>query len=96
MEIRQTADYARWFAKLRDIRAKARIDVRLRRLSLGHFGDAKPLGDGLAELRIDYGPGYRIYYVHRSDVLVILLTGGDKSRQSADIAKARALAAELE
>ncbi len=96
MEVRQTAEYARWFAGLRDIRAKARIDARLRRLSLGHFGDAKPVGGSVAELRIDYGPGYRLYYAKRGDSLVILLTGGDKSRQSADIAKARTLAAELE
>ena len=96
LQIRQTADYVRWFADLRDLRAKARIDARLRRLSLGHIGDAKPLGGGLAELRIDYGPGYRIYYVRRGNTLVVLLTGGDKSRQSADIATARVLAAGLE
>lgn len=96
IEIRQTADYARWYARLRDFRAKARIDARLRRLSLGHLGDAKTLGDGLAELRVDYGPGYRIYYVRRGATVIVLLAGGDKSRQSADIAKARTLAAELE
>ncbi len=96
IEIRQTAVYARWFASLRDLRAKARIDVRLRLLSLTHFGDAKALGGGISELRIDYGPGYRIYFTRRGSALVLLLTGGDKSRQSADIAKARALAAELE
>ena len=96
LQIRQTAEYVRWFAALRDLRAKARIDARLRRLSLGHFGDSKLLGGGLAELRVDYGPGYRIYYVRRGDTLVVLLTGGDKSRQSADIAKARVLATELE
>ena len=96
VEIRQTADYARWFKSLRDLRAKARIDARLRRLSLGHVGDTKPLGGGLSELRIDYGPGYRIYFVRRGEALVILLAGGDKSRQSADIDKSRALARQLE
>ena len=96
IEIRQTAVYARWFAALRDLRAKARIDARLRLLSLAHLGDAKSLGGGLSELRIDYGPGYRLYFTRRGSALVILLTGGDKARQSADIVRARALAAELE
>ena len=96
IEIHQAAVYARWFASLRDLRARARIDARLRLLSLAHVGDAKPLGGGISELRIDYGPGYRIYFTRRGSALIVLLTGGDKSRQSADIAKARALAAELE
>lgn len=94
IEIRQTAVYAGWFAGLRDVRARARIDVRLRRLSLGNVGDIKPLGGGIAELRIDYGPSYRIYIAQRGAALVLLLTGGDKSRQKADIARARDLAAE--
>jgi putative addiction module killer protein len=93
VEIRQTADYDRWFSTLRDIRARARIDVRIRRLSLGHVGDARALGGGISELRIDYGPGYRVYFARRGERLVLLLAGGDKSRQSADIARARALAA---
>lgn len=96
IEIRQTCVYAKWFAALRDLRVRARIDARLRLLSLAHHGDAKALGGGISELRIDYGPGYRIYFTRRGSALVVLLTGGDKSRQSADIAKARALAAELE
>ena len=81
---------------MRDLRAKARIDARLRLLSLAHLGDAKSLGGGLSELRIDYGPGYRLYFTRRGSALVIPLTGGDKARQSADIARARALDAELE
>lgn len=92
IEIRQTAIFTRWFADLRDIRAKARIIVRIRRLSLGQFGDVKPLGGGIGELRIDYGPGYRIYIAQRGGTLVLLLTGGDKSRQSADIQQARNIA----
>ena len=96
VELRQTRDYARWFAALRDVRAKARIDARLRRLSLGLAGDAKSLGGGIGELRIDYGPGYRIYFARRGETVVLLLTGGDKSRQQADIARARELAAQWE
>jgi putative addiction module killer protein len=96
VEILQTPDYARWFSGLRDVRAKARIDARVRRLSLGNFGDAKAIGGGISELRVDYGPGYRIYVARRGATLVLLLIGGDKSRQQADIAEARRLAAEWE
>jgi putative addiction module killer protein len=95
MEVRQTATYAAWFARLRDRRAKARIDIRIRRLSLGNPGDIKPVGQGVSELRIDYGPGYRIYFVQRGDRLVVLLAGGEKSSQDTDIEKAKALAREL-
>lgn len=92
IDIRQTAIFTRWFANLRDTRAKARITVRIRRLSLGQLGDVKSLGGGVGELRIDYGPGYRIYIAQRGATLVLLLTGGDKSRQSADIQQARDIA----
>ncbi len=88
IEIRQTAIFTRWFTDVRDIRAKARITVRIRRLSLGQFGDIKSLGGGIGELRIDYGPGYRVYIARRGATLVLLLTGGDKSQQSADIERA--------
>lgn len=92
VQIRQTAIFDRWFTGLRDVRAKARIAVRIRRLSLGQFGDVKSLGGGISELRIDYGPGYRIYIAQRGAALVLLLAGGDKSHQSADIRKARTIA----
>lgn len=95
IEIRQTIEYARWFGALRDRTAKARIDIRLRRLSLGNPGDAKPVGDGISELRIDYGPGYRIYYVRQGSMLVVLLAGGDKSSQERDIRLAKELARDL-
>jgi putative addiction module killer protein len=94
--IRQTEEYRRWFDRLRDEAAKARILARLRRVSAGNLGDARAVGGGVSELRIDHGPGYRIYFTRRSDQLVLLLTGGDKSRQRADIERAQRLAAALE
>ncbi len=95
IEIRQTDEYARWFASLRDRQARARIDARIRRLSLGNPGDVKPVGEGVSELRIDYGPGYRVYFVQRGQTLVVLLAGGDKRTQDRDIKLAQALAREL-
>lgn len=96
IEVRQTAEYAAWFISLRDRLAKTRIDIRIRRLSLGHAGDAKPVGEGVSELRIDHGPGYRVYFVQRGSVLIVLLAGGDKSTQAQDIRRAKALARNLE
>ncbi len=92
IEIRQTEAYAEWFASLRDQKARARIDVRIRRLSLGNPGDVKPIGSGVSELRIDYGPGYRVYFLQRGPMLIILLAGGDKGTQDRDIKKALELA----
>jgi putative addiction module killer protein len=92
IEIRQTETYAKWFASLRDRKARARIDVRIRRLSLGNPGDVRPIGSGVSELRIDYGPGYRVYFVQRGLMLIILLAGGDKRTQERDIKKALELA----
>lgn len=87
--------FAKWLAKLRDKEAKARILVRIRRMTLGNPGDIKPVGQGVSELRVDYGPGYRIYVAMRNERLVILLCGGNKSRQQADIKTAWKLAKEL-
>jgi putative addiction module killer protein len=95
IEIRQTETYARWFKSLRDRQAKARIDIRIRRLSLGNAGDVKSVGGGVSELRINYGPGYRIYFTQQGEQLIILLAGGDKQTQSNDITIARDLAKEL-
>jgi len=92
IEIRQTKSYQKWFARLQDRQARARIDVRIRRLSLGNPGDVRPVGEGISELRIDYGPGYRIYYIQRGQQLVILLAGGDKDSQDRDIQTAKELA----
>ena len=83
--IRETKIYSRWFTSLRDRKARARIQTRLDRLQLGLLGDVKPVGEGVLELRIDYGPGYRVYFVHRGHEMVILLAGGDKSTQEKDI-----------
>lgn len=96
IEVRQTRTYAAWFAALKDRQAKARIDVRIRRLSLGNPGDVCPVGEGVSELRIDYGPGYRVYFVQRGAALVVLLAGGDKVTQQRDIGEAKALARNLQ
>ncbi|MEE8075881.1 MAG: type II toxin-antitoxin system RelE/ParE family toxin [Candidatus Binatia bacterium] len=95
MEIRQTVVYARWFNSLRDRKARARIDVRIRRLSLGNPGDVKAVGEGVSELRIDYGPGYRVYYTQRGQRLIVLLAGGDKPTQKQDIKRALEIARDL-
>lgn len=95
LEVRQTASYAEWFGSLRDRIAKTRIDIRIRRLSLGNPGDVKPVGEGVSELRMDYGPGYRVYFLQKADVYVVLLAGGDKSTQGRDIRQAKALARDL-
>lgn len=96
LEVYKTEEFARWFRKLRDRNAKARIQARLDRMELGHFGDLESVGEGVSELRIFYGPGYRIYFTKRSSVVVVLLTGGDKGSQARDIEKALDLARQLE
>jgi len=96
IEVRQTEVFSDWLRKLRDEDARARIQIRIRRLSLGNFGDVKPVGEGVSELRIDYGPGYRVYVRQQGNALVLLLAGGTKKTQEADIAKARKLAKEWE
>ena len=92
VEIRQTEVYARWFRRLRDRQARVRIDSRIRRLSLGNPGDVRPVGEGVSEIRIDHGPGYRVYFEQRGEALVVLLAGGDKDSQERDIRRALELA----
>jgi putative addiction module killer protein len=94
-EVRQTESFVRWLTGLRDRRARARVQVRIDRLALGNPGDVKPVGGGLSEMRIDCGPGYRVYFVERGTAVVILLAGGDKRTQERDIAAARELASNL-
>jgi putative addiction module killer protein len=85
IEIRKTDTFAKWIDGLLDIRARARILVRIERLGAGNPGDVKPVGEGVSEMRIDYGPGYRVYFKKIGQKVVILLAGGDKSSQSRDI-----------
>jgi putative addiction module killer protein len=92
LEVRETEEFSKWLAALRDLRARAKILVRIERLARGNPGDVAPVGKGLSELRIDHGPGYRVYYVQHGARYVLLLTGGDKSTQNRDIARARRLA----
>ncbi len=92
IEIRQTEEYSNWFEKLRDRQVRVRILARIRRLSLGNPGDVEPVGEGVSEMKIDYGPGYRVYYKQRGKALMILLAGGDKKSQKRDIKKAQELA----
>jgi len=91
-EILETDEYQHWFEGLRDLTARSRIVARIRRLSLGNPGDTKSVGAGVMELRVDHGPGYRIYFIRQGEADVVLLAGGDKSNQSRDIERARALA----
>ena len=91
----QTDKYASWFKSLRDIQAKARIDARIRRAQLGNLGDVEPVGDGVSEMRIHHGAGYRVYFMQRGEEIIILLAGGDKSTQQKDIKMALSLAYEL-
>ena|SRR5581483_5396402 len=96
LEIRETEEFANWLEGSRDRVGKAKVLVRIQRLASGNPGDVKPVGDGISELRINYGPGYRIYYIRQGTAFIILLCGGDKGSQEKDIAKVRKLAAELE
>ena len=92
MELRRTDEFAKWLKKLRDADAKSRINLRVRRIALtGNLGDYKPVGEGVCELRIDYGPGYRLYFALRGSEIVLLLIGGDKTSQQRDIKKAKEL-----
>lgn len=92
VEVVKSTTFDRWLRKLKDRRAAARVLVRINRLAAGNAGDAKPVGHGVSGLRIDYGPGYRVYYLLDGDRLILLLTGGDKSSQDADIQTAHVIA----
>ena len=94
--IKRTDEFSSWLRDLRDIRARAKVLARIDRLSLGNPGDVAPVGDGISEMRIHYGPGYRVYYVQRGEEIVVLVCGGDKSSQVSDIRAAKKLASELE
>lgn len=94
-EIRKTEIFAKWLGGLRDLRGRARIQARIERLAAGNPGDVKPVGEGVSEMRIDYGPGYRVYYTRRAQGLIILLAGGDKATQARDINTALRLARNL-
>jgi len=94
-QVRKTETFVRWLDGLRDIRARARVQVRIERLAEGNAGDVEPVGEGVSELRIDYGPGYRVYFKRLGREVVILLAGGDKRTQSADIKTALRLARNL-
>ncbi|MGA3210450.1 MAG: type II toxin-antitoxin system RelE/ParE family toxin [Terriglobales bacterium] len=96
LEIRKTAVFADWIRRLRDGRAKAKIAARIDRLAFGNAGDVKPVGEGVSELRIHYGPGYRVYFAQRGQELIVLLCGGDKDSQHKDIRAAKHLASGLE
>src|ERR1039457_4972002 len=95
IEVRQTEEFSRWVSRLRDAKAVARIVARIRRMEFGNLGDSKSLRGGLMEMRIDYGSGYRVYYVRRGAEVVILLCAGDKRTQQQDIKRARELAERL-
>ena len=96
LTIQTTAAFDTWLEGLRDKRAQLRIAVRVRRLGLGHLGDVKSVGGGISELRVHCGPGYRVYFVQRGSIVIVLLCGGDKSTQARDIAKAKVIAATIE
>jgi len=95
IEVRLTSTFSNWLNGLRDRQARARITVRIERVEAGNFGDHKSVGDGVSELRLSYGPGYRVYFTKQGETVVFLLCGGDKSTQAADIREAKRLAKEL-
>ena len=96
LQLKQTEVFGKWLSDLRDIRAKARILARLESARLGNLGDARSVGDGVSELRIDVGAGYRVYFTRRQRIIIILLCGGDKSTQSKDIARAKLMVQQID
>lgn len=96
ISISTTDVFDKWFSSLRDVQAKARIEARIRRAELGNLGDCEPVGNGISEMRIHYGPGYRVYFLQHGTELIVLLAGGDKRTQTKDIKSALALARQVE
>jgi putative addiction module killer protein len=96
IELRQSAAFAAWLRSLKDKPTRARIAARVQRLAFGHFGDVRPVGEGVSELRIHFGPGWRVYFVQRGPVLIVLLCGGDKGTQDRDIAQALRMARDID
>lgn len=94
IEVLKSSVFEAWLTSLRDPNALRRIQVRIDRLAVGNPGDVRPVGEGISELRIDYGPGYRVYFLRRGDILILLLSGGDKRTQDQDIKQAKAIAAD--
>ena len=92
LTVHETEVFTNWFIGLRDRRAKSRLEARIQRLALGNAGDVKPVGEGISEMRIDYGPGYRVYFIQQGQMVVVLLAGGDKRTQDRDIRMALELA----
>mgnify|MGYP001564237248 CR=1 FL=1 len=90
LEVRTTAHFRKWFDSLKDRKARFRIQARIDRVEMGHFGDVEPVGEGVLELRIDWGPGYRVYFARLGQVVILLLLGGDKKTQRRDIKHAKA------
>ena len=91
LQIKKTEYFSKWHGNLKDARARAKINLRIEQVKLGNFGDFKFVGEGIYEMRIHYGPGYRLYYTKKDDIVVLLLAGGDKSTQQKDIDKAKEL-----
>lgn len=96
LDVRETEEFSEWLGALRDLRAKAKILIRIDRLAGGNPGDVAPVGKGISELRVNYGPGYRVYYIQRGTRYILLLAGGDKSTQDRDISKAKRLATDYQ
>lgn len=96
IEVRTTDEFNEWIRNLRDIKGRARILVRINRIEEGNFGDTKPVGGGVSELRLQFGSGYRVYYTMRGETVTILLCGGDKGTQDRDIERAKKIAKEIE
>ena len=93
--VEATPAFEQWYGGLRDAKARAKIAERIKRLAFGNLGDVKPVGEGVFEMRIDFGPGYRVYYTQRGRIIIMLLLGGDKKSQSSDVRRAQQLAREL-